>query len=118
MNSIFSRNAAVQGGVIRTLMANLSIDSTVFNLNTAYVAGVILASENSEVNISNSILKANVASSKAGVVSITSDSIVNIENCLVEDNQSHQDGSILDALGSSTKKNITLRNSIFKNNYA
>lgn len=126
-NTIFTQNVANQGGAVYLISDKehkASFDNCSFLYNSAneifseeysitfpfFTGGGAIASENTDVIITKSILKGNYATQSGGGISISDNSSLIVYNCTFDSNEVVKFGAGISG------PNVEIRNSLFTNN--
>ena len=94
-NCIFTGNYAWDGGVVVSDNSNLEIINSIFKNNSAYSAGGVLVTTNSKLNISSSIFYRNVAETSGGALFIADNSSIICVNSQISKNSAPNGGGLV-----------------------
>ena len=121
--SQFFNNEAINGGVINTFAANITIENSTFTSNEASKDGGVIFTQNCSINIINSVFNNN--SAKEGGVTVSQVIVfearskspvfkIVISNCTFQHNWAGRGGA--SSVMSSTSMNVHISFSLFQNN--
>jgi hypothetical protein len=115
--SRYENNNGVLGGAISASNTTLNFSESIFQYNSGNRGGVMHLESNTTLNAFKCTFAYNGAYLQGGVIFIATDSYFYIDSTEMSQNWAN-DSSVLFALGTSTKKNLTLTQSTIISNTA